>query len=54
MHIQWITTLVTETSCVIYCERLLGLLDTLEETWTKNNKKKSNLNLLFSFKVSKV
>ena len=50
MHIQWFTTLVTETSCVI--------VNGFWAYWTpqkniKNDKKKTNLNLLSSFKVSK-
>ena len=51
MHIQWFTTLVTETSCVI--------VNGFWAYWTpqkniQNDKKKTNLNLVSSFKMSKL
>ena len=51
MHIQWFTALVTETSCVI--------VNGFWAYWTpqkniQNDKKKTNLNLLSSFKMSKL
>ena len=51
MHIQWFTTLVTETSCVIVNGFCIGHL---RKNMNKKYNKKSNINLLFSFKVSKV